>query len=208
MGRVKEPHMIDRAARPSESAMQDLFERQTALIDELISTYREGTHEMQPWRVVPAARLLRIWKDAARDGFVRDEKGLERIETIFYENVVKLLTNTEIAGHSAISHDDELDEYFDAQEKEAFVDWVIATPDGGWRISDYGVDELLRLAVLVSEATDPSEKLVLLDRMLNVAHQRSDLSSWFVEGGQKTLMRLSEGDRPSEREEQMAALAV
>lgn len=191
--------MIDPTKKPSERAMIDLFEMQSAKLSEMVSEYYSGKHAALPWKVVPAARLARIWKDAAREGFVRDVKGLERIEATFVENVVKLMVTTEISGHSTVSPEDVLEEHFAPEEIEAFVEWAIETPTGAWRISDYGLDPLVRLAALASDTADPSEKLVILDMMLNVIHQRSDLASWLVEGGRTTLWQLfKEGERPTD----------
>ena len=191
--------MIDLTKKPSERAMLDIFEKQSEILGEMVSEYLSGQHPALPWKVVPAARLVRIWKDAARDGFVRDEKGLARIEATFVENVVKLMVTTEISGHTNVSPEEALAEYFGPDEIEAFVEWAIETEGGAWRISDYGLPDLVNLAALVTDAANPSDKLVILDRMLNVAHQRSDLASWFVEGGRRTLYTLfAEGERPAD----------
>lgn len=175
-----------------------MFERQSETLATIVSEYRSAIYERMPWRVVPAARLMRIWTDSAKAGFVRDTKGLARIEEIFVENVLRLSVNTEISGHAPVSPEDVLEGYFEPDEIEAFVDWAIDTPTG-WRISDYGLGSLFELAALAIETNDPEHKLVVLDRMLNVIHPRSDLSSWLVEGGQRTLCLIHEGDRPSER---------
>ena len=41
------------------------------------------------------------------------------------------------------------------------------------------------------KAKTPEEKIVIIDQILNVAHQRSDLASWFIEGGSYSLSKLS-----------------
>lgn len=183
--------------KASPDAYLTLIERESDTLSAMISEYRSGKHPHAPWKIVPFARLERIWNDAAREGFVRDEKGLAKIEEVFVENVVRLAVNCRISGHTEASPHDGLDEYLEPDEYEAFVEWAIET-DRGWRISDYGMGPLFDLAALVTETADPVAKLAVLDRMLNVAHQRSDLASWFVEGGSKALSYLSEGVRPAE----------
>lgn len=183
---------------PSSAAMLALFEREDETLSTLIGEYRSGRHPVAPWKVVPASRLERIWTDAMREGFVRDEKGLHRIEAVFVENVLRLAVNSRVAGHTEAEQYAGLDEYLEPEEYEAFVEWAIET-DHGWRISDYGLGPLMKLAALATETDDPIEKLSVLDLMLNVVHQRSDLASWFVEGGTRTLSGLSEDVRPSER---------
>jgi len=180
---------------PSREAMLELFERQGEMLDRMVHDYRSGQHQSLPWKLVPASNLARIWKAAAAEGFVRDAKGLERIEALMIENVLKLSVNNDISGHSHVEPTDVLSDHFREDEIEAFVEWAIECP-GGWRISDYGIEDLFKLAALATETRDPLEKLAVLDRMLNVCHQRSDLAGWFVEGGSRMLSELSAGERP------------
>jgi len=192
--------------RASNTAYYTLFEREQDTLDDMLREYRSGQHPRMPWKVVPAARLMRIWKDAARDGFVRDVKGLDRISETFIDNVCRIAVNTEISGHSQVTQDEALSEHLEPEEQEAFVEWAIETAEGGWRITDYGLERLRDLAAQLIEAETPERKLVALDMMLNVAHQRSDLASWFVEGGSRTLSELSGEERPSEEAARAPAL--
>jgi hypothetical protein len=68
--------------------------------------------------------------------------------------------------------------------------WDAEGEKGGF-ISDYGLEPLVTLAGQVRRAGSPEEKLVILDQMLNVIHQRSDIANWFVEGGSRALAQLS-----------------
>lgn len=184
--------------KASDRAMIELFSRQDETLGFMVGEYRSGKSETMKWRTVPAARLTAVWKSAAELGFVRDEKGLDAIAERMIENVMRLAVNTAAAGHTESSVEDVLGEYFEEEEFEAFVDWAIETPTG-WRISDYGLDKLFSYAALLTETADPMDRLTVIDIMLNVVHQRSDLASWFVEGGTMTLSGLSDGVRPSDR---------
>ena len=73
---------------------------------------------------------------------------------------------------------------------EDFFDWTVDA-DGTWIMSDYGLKPLYEFLYELKNAKSPEEKLVAIDKMLNVAHQRSDLASWFVEGGSRALNQLS-----------------
>jgi hypothetical protein len=81
-----------------------------------------------------------------------------------------------------------------------FFDYYMNDPDGkmGGFISDYGLRPLEELLSELLRAKEDSEKVMLVDRMLNVVHQRSDIASWFVEGGSRALAQLS--GSPSEVE--------
>jgi hypothetical protein len=77
--------------------------------------------------------------------------------------------------------------------KEKFFDYYQNDPKeklGGF-ISDYGLEPLMKLLVKLLRSTTPEEKLLVIDRMLNVVHQRSDIAEWFVEGGSQALSQLS-----------------
>jgi len=183
---------------PSSSAWLQLLERENDTLEQMVREYHSGKYGHAPWKLVPASKLVRIWEDTAKIGFVRDSKGLDSIREIMVHNVVRLAVNTAIAGHTSTQPDDILAPHFAEEEQEAFVSWAIDIPEtGGWRISDYGLPKLSELAALALETEQPEKVLVILDMMLNVAHQRSDLASWFVEGGSRTLSDLAEGIRPS-----------
>ena len=79
-----------------------------------------------------------------------------------------------------------------------FFDYYMNDPEGkmGGFISDYGLKPLEELLVQLLRASTPEEKLLIIDRMLNVVHQRSDIAEWFVEGGSDALSQLS--GNPSE----------
>lgn len=70
-------------------------------------------------------------------------------------------------------------------------DWM-QLPDGSDAISDFGIEPLLNV---ISEYNDnlPAEKvLVIVNKALDVYHQRGDLSSMFIQGGRKSLNRIAE----------------
>lgn len=69
---------------------------------------------------------------------------------------------------------------------------------GDYILSDYGTDPLVQLAFTLSREDDPAQKVVIIDKMLNVVHQRSDLASWFIEGGSQALSDISGYEVPTE----------
>lgn len=191
----------------SHEATTDLIHAEAEMLETMISEYKSGRWpDAAPWRVVPAERLKRIWQDTAQLGFVRDEKGLLSIRDRFIENFLRLGVNTAISGHATYTYEDELGERFDDSEVEAFVEWAIRC-DTGWRLSDVAIGQLFPICAALSEASDPGDLLMLCDIVLNCVHQRSDLSSWFVSGGSRTLSELADGVRPSERLEPAGAMA-
>lgn len=218
-----------------------------------------------PWNVAPAARIKKIWEDNIKYGVVRDERGIDLIESIFMQNIIKIDIITELAGHTPYDPDEIYEEYigyyineqvdcirvkyqdvnqleidFDNEtgkgykQKEydsskechveihpyiknliieedldelpddelkkvlynhfinLFLEYYVEDPKSGHAyITDYGYDALLKNYKLLTESKSYEEKLIILDRILNVVHQRSDMASWFVDGGSSALSNIS-----------------
>lgn len=68
-------------------------------------------------------------------------------------------------------------------------------------ITDYGLKPLRTLAIQLYSETDPKEKLVTIDKILNVVHQTSDLAAWFIQGGASALSDLSGYNVPEDEED-------
>ena len=148
----------------------------------------------QQWDTVPAGRLKKIWNDYANLGFVRDEKGIDQIANTLQTNIHKIEVNNILSGHSSLNPEEYAEEitgqefpkgYF--EQNENFFD----DENGNWRLSDYAADDLTNASLDLRRAKTAEQKLQIIDHILNITHQRSDLSSWFVEGGQKTLNDLA-----------------
>jgi len=128
-----------------------------------------------------------------RFGFVRDERGVEDMVENFIDKIVTLDASTTLLGHTPGSPQ-EIIEGFELTYHESIYEHMcdyMCTKDGTHYLSDYGLKPLQALAGKLLEATTAEEKLLLLDRVLNVVHQRSDLASWFVRGGRDMLDKLS-----------------
>lgn len=173
----------------------DLYEKFENIKQDVLYGFLENKKKgikNQPWRLVPFGRLKKIWEDFVRYGIVRDERGLDMIDRIIQNNIIKLYINTELVGHTSHNTDDDFDDAgFTEEDKEDFFDYID-------KYSDYAFNDFsgLRLGLLtllsnLRKSNTPEEKLGIIDQILNVAHQRSDLASWFVEGGSNALSQLS-----------------
>lgn len=126
---------------------------------------------------------------------------------IILTNTAELSTITDLVGHSNDFDfytycdilDLDVDEYgswekiFDYLDELGFYDWA-ELPDGSDAWSDYGlrpIEELIQK--LLTEDKTYEERLVTINRIMDVYHQRGDLSSMFIEGGSKTLSAISNG---------------
>ena len=64
-------------------------------------------------------------------------------------------------------------------------------PDGSPAWSDYGIQPLEKIILEYSDTLGAEQVLVLINRALDVTHQRGDLASAFIEGGAETLSQIS-----------------
>ena len=76
-------------------------------------------------------------------------------------------------------------------DKVGLTDWMLM-PDGSDAISDYGIDPIMRIIDEYDESLEPEQVLVIVNKALDVYHQRGDLSSIFIQGGRSSLNRISE----------------
>ena len=65
-------------------------------------------------------------------------------------------------------------------------------PDGSDAFSDFGIEPIVNIISEYDEDLPPEKVLVLVNKALDVYHQRGDLSSIFVQGGSKALDRIAE----------------
>lgn len=81
----------------------------------------------------------------------------------------------------------EIEEFLD---KIGLYDWM-EMPDGSEAWSDYGLKPVFDLIKQYNDSKTPEETLVLINKILDVYHQRGDMSSIFITGGKKTLSQIS-----------------
>jgi hypothetical protein len=150
---------------------------------------RTGGQGLITWKRIPAARLKKVWLDFGRNGFIRDERGMEEIAGRMMELIVRLSVTNDLSSHSDRSPEDVLSDYdyqFTPEQIEALQETLV-DEQGHWLVSDYGLKPLQSVYSQIFKAHTAEEKLYAVDRGLNIVHQRSDLAALFVEGGTKTL---------------------
>lgn len=137
------------------------------------------------------------------------ENKIQDWKYLVLENIAKLSVLTDINGHSPhFPYDkfydvfDELepsnDEKYDFSyvygllEDEYDIDEYIPFFSNGQPVlSDYGLNPLLKLAEVLLKETTSEGILLTINRIMNVVHQRSDLSELFIEGGEKSHSMIS-----------------
>ena len=126
---------------------------------------------------------------------------------IIMKNTAILRANTDLAGHSSQFPSYEVAEfaenidgieiepdYGEGSEwlwKKGLYKWM-QMPDGSDAWSDYGLDPLETIFAEYNEDLPPEKVLVLVNRALDVYHQRGDMASIFIQGGSRALSAISE----------------
>lgn len=122
-------------------------------------------------------------------------------------NIALLHSLTSIHGHSNHFPFDEFYDEFNIPEEEQdndfmkaydildteyhIDDYVPFFTNGHAVLSDFGVKPLFSLAEKLIPQRKPEDIIVTINKILDIAHQRSDLSELFVEGGQNSLSWIS-----------------
>jgi hypothetical protein len=132
-------------------------------------------------------------------------------KNIIIENTILLDVITMFWGHTPYFDIDEFnDAIFDENEDQCVSDWSGAMDyldengymnvldnilpkfsNGHELISDFGLEPLQKIVMELMQNDDPNKILVLINKALDISHQRSDLSELFIEGGQGSLNKIS-----------------
>lgn len=77
------------------------------------------------------------------------------------------------------------------EEVKNIDDYLPLFSNGQWVLSDYGLTPLFKLGEEMANTSSTTELIVLINKVLDVSHQRSDLAELFIEGGSATLNYIS-----------------
>ena len=171
----------------------DLWDIKNEIMWETLHAIKDSKEgDRQPWKLIPFNQLKNVWESFMRYGFVRHEKPVRDIEKILTRNILKLEVNTEIAGHKQYLPTEEMEDVgISEEELKEKIDYIVDPKSGQLRISDYAMEKLFTILDKLRQEKDINKKIPLFDQILNVVHERSDLASWFVEGGSSALSKLS-----------------
>lgn len=171
--------------------MEDMVSQQAGYI---LSEYFSPNHKpggMMSWSVIPIARVNKIWRDYAKTGVVRDEKGLMGIQEDMLRILARLEASNRLAGHSQMDSSEMFESHGYEPVEDNDTDFGFLETQYGAPVSDYGLPQLWKLSFQLVGDLAAEERLLVLDQMLNVVHQRGDLAALFVEGGAGALTDLS-----------------
>lgn len=190
--------------------LQDIYGKYNEfdMLCEFESDKRNGVKTVQ-FDLIPSKQykvLLQRYMSAQHPSMARipDNVVDSWIEKIV-ENLTKISYITNFAGHSEYFPSCDLENYYgnedgvdwedygeasDFLDKIGFYDWC-RLHDGSDAWSDYGIKPIDNILREYRPDMESWQKLMLINRILNVSHMRGDLASAFIEGGFKTCSEIS-----------------
>lgn len=189
--------------------LYDMYSEYTAsdVLWEFLEDKKNGILERK-WKLIPKEPYWNALRGFMQYGeaFRTPEYLINDWLQIIYHNVITLTYITELAGHSQhFPFDDFNDVFFYENEDDApndyygcseyldnlgFYDWC-KLPDGSDAWSDYGLEPLWKIITSIKDDSTKGEKLIAINRCLDVAHCRGDLASMFIEGGSRSCYEIS-----------------
>jgi len=176
----------------------------------------------QYWNLINPSQYNRALQDYMQNGEAMrfPERIVDEWVELIMRNSLQLQANTEISGHSSYFPEDDFREVFEDEYEQwctnkgiepdysfescydflyerGWDDYAVA-PDGRDAISDYGLKPLGNILNEYNPSMSVGEKLILVNRCLDVWHHRGDLASMFIKGGSKVLTQISAGNYVNE----------
>lgn len=175
------------------------------LLNEFERDKKRGITQKQ-WRLIPAEQyhtLLKRYMENPQMAKIPYNIVYDWFNNIIIPNAVDIEYITQLAGHSQWGPWEEVADYFgedigdfedcsDYLEEIGFYDWCLF-PDGSSAWSDYGLEPLFKIINEFQDNSTAEDILILINRCLDIAHCRGDLSSAFIEGGKHSCDKISNG---------------
>ena len=186
----------------------DGIKREVAL--DLVHSVKSGKR-FQP-KLIPAPQYNRALNEFVKYGsLIRfPRKKIVQWKFLVADSISLLSYITELFGHTDSFDPYDFHDMWMDEDEPVLTDWndafelLISRYDpnevlfpqftnGHDLISDYGLRPLEELLVELFQKDTEEEMLVVINKMLDVTHPRSDLAEIFIEGGSKSLTAISQG---------------
>ena len=165
---------------------------------------KDNGKERKTWNVIPTEQyrtLLERFMYEPQMARIPDNVVTEWIMTIF-RNFCQIVSITKLYGKTNEFPIREVAEAFpDVPNSHDTASWIIFLKSIGFyewsnvfgrmAFSDYGLEPLFNILKTYNEKMTPEEKLILVNRCLDVTHKRGSMAIWFIEGGKETCDRIS-----------------
>lgn len=175
--------------------------------ERLLLQFRESKTDKKKWELIPFEQyrnLLKRYIENPIGARIPDYIVTDWI-TIICKNLAQVISIEKLFGRCAKFPFDAVKNFcnIDLQGSEekciflcmgalsdcGFYDWA-KSPEGnpGW--NDWGFKKVSDILTKYREDMDPGDKLILIDRCLNVVHGRGPMAEYFIEGGRESLNKI------------------
>lgn len=169
---------------------------------------KENGIKVKQWDLIPAEQyknlLIRYMSAPTPQAARIPQNIVYNWMRLIVKNAISIEYITQLAGHSQHFPSEDTEDVFGDVEvnwndySEAsnylddigFYDWC-KLPDGSDAWSDFGLKPIFDLLCEYNQNMEPSETLLLINRILDITHCRGDLASAFIEGGSRTCSSIS-----------------
>lgn len=210
-GKLKEA--LDWEAAYEGRALEDL-------LNDFTYDKKHGVNQKK-WRLIPAQQyhtLLKRYMENPQMAKIPYNIVYDWFNNIIIPNAIDIEYITQLAGHSQYCPWDEVGDYFgedivdyetgsDYLDKIGFYDWCVF-PDGTQAWSDYGLQPLFKTINEFQDNSTAEDILILINRCLDVAHCRGDLSSAFIEGGKRSCDMISNSLNESKKKKMKTPISA
>lgn len=170
-----------------------------SIIKETLAEFARDMNGRQTWELVPFNLWARVRTEFFSYGHVRSHNALLNIIEVLTDNVLKLVANTDIlyyfgGGYNGYQNPvigQALQQNDLGEEEVDIFSHYIDDEQGRPRMSDTAADKLWSNIEDLHKATSLEEQIVTIDHIFDIAHPRSDLASWLIEGGSASLSKLT-----------------
>lgn len=174
----------------NNNAVDEYHELYSSLEYNMIHDMISG--KKQHFNLVRPEELKKIYKEHQEFGMIKNEKLLDSIIQRCIKNTAQLRVNTILYGHENTDPYEIYKDHFEDGElsNDEFNDLVFEYVPSD-KISDYGLKWAEEIILRLMVAKNDNDKIVLLNHLFDIIHQRSDFAEYYVLGGKSALLQIS-----------------
>lgn len=176
--------------------------------ERLLLQFKESKTDKKKWDLIPFeqySNLLKRYMENPIGARIPDNIVTNWIMLIC-KNLAQVISIEKLFGRSAIFPFDDIKKVYNVPDhkdkeqhmllcmnelsKSGFYKWAVS-PENKSAYNDWGFKKVYDTLTKYREDMDPGDKLILIDRCLNVVHGRGPMAEYFIEGGRESLDRIS-----------------
>ena len=172
--------------------------------ERLLLQFKESKTDKKEWELIPFEQYHNLLKRYMKDPIcarIPDSIVTNWIK-IICKNLAQVISIEKLSGRCAKFPFDAIEKVYNITLRKneecniaismntlsysGFYEWAVSPEDNpAW--NDWGFKKVHDILANYREDMEPGDKLILIDRCLNVVHGRGPMAEYFIEGGRKSL---------------------